>query len=112
MMLAIADKSETLHVLNPVMFSKLTIHELKKYVDDMFSVTNTLRNHTIWDPSLKTFTRSQEQESKESLTEKQVTFIAFAEMSSSVMAGSLNFTWDTPCLNETGRLPVLDTCYG
>ena len=31
-------------------------------------------------------------------------------MANSVIAGSLNFTWDTPCLNETGRLPVLDTC--
>ena len=56
MMLAIADKSETLHVLNPVMFSKLTIHELKEYVEDIFSVTNTLRKCKIWDPSPKKFT--------------------------------------------------------
>ena len=78
-MLAIADKSEKLHVLNPVIFSKLIVHELKKYADNVFSVTNTIRKSAILDQIPRIFTRRKEQESKESLAKNQITFRAFAD---------------------------------
>ena len=106
----ISTKSEPLHAINPVMFSKLTVYELKKYVDDMFSVTNTLSKGTRWDSSTKSFIWNHEIEKNETMTPAQITCKAFAKMASSVMSGSLNFTWDTPCSNKSGRLPVLDTC--
>ena len=48
MVLEISEKSRILHTLNPVMFSKMDIQMIEKYVDDCFTCLTKLSPGTRW----------------------------------------------------------------
>ena len=45
-----AERTQTLHALNPVKFEPLTIHLIRKYVDDILLAMGLLRRGTRWSP--------------------------------------------------------------
>ena len=48
------EKAKTLAILNPVMFSSLTIYLMKKYVDDILTGGREIKMGTFWELSIIT----------------------------------------------------------
>ena len=94
-MRAIAEKSVIIHFINPVSFSKLEIHLVKKYVDDLFSCTSIMKKGTEWDNNQKALVWSPTEESDQS-TDEQTMFKEYAAMASNILS-CLTLTWVTPC---------------
>ena len=58
----IVAKSKELTRINPVMFEKLDIHLLQKYVDDVFVAGNSMKKGVKYDKMAKAIIWSNEQE--------------------------------------------------
>ena len=104
-------KCNTLAKLNPVMFEDMKIHILTKYVDDCFMAVNVFRLEVRWDQDSKAmvWTSHQEQQDREvKINMEKVTMEEISKMAGTVL-GCLRFTFDTPSMNPTNTMPVLDT---
>ena len=105
----IADKMETLATINPVLYERLELYLLSKYVDDVLAALETMRKGVRWDPESNTMIWPQEMETKDrDRSLEDITMTAMADMASSVLQ-CLDFTWDTPSRNKNNKMPVLDT---
>ena len=105
----IADKMETLATINPVLYERLELYLLSKYVDDVLAALETMRKGVRLDPGSNTMIWSLDMESEDrdrSLEDIRTT--AVEDMASSVLQ-CLDFTWDTPSRNQNQKMPVLDT---
>ena len=107
-MLELAEKMTSLAIINPVLFSPLTFHLLKKYVDDTISASNKLKEGVFWDPSTKCMMWNHEKAKSDNRDIESRTMEEIGTMASSIH-GCLNFTWDSPSRNKCGKMPVLDT---
>ena len=61
-MMHISEKMQALAVLNPVMYERLDIFLLAKYVDDVLAALETMRKGVRWDPQSGTLMWSPEAE--------------------------------------------------
>ena len=103
------ERTNTLSRINPVMYSRLDLYLLSKYVDDVITALEKFRPGTRWDPTHKVFIWTPEAH-QEDLNQNMelITMTEFSKMASSLL-GCLNFTWDSPEKNEGKTMPVLDT---
>ena len=105
------DRTRELSRINPIMFEKLEIHLLQKYVDDVFVAGNSIRKGVRYDKSVKALIwtiEQQENDTTENSNDEQRSMGIIAEISSSIL-DFLTFTWDSPTCNEDGKMPLLDT---
>ena len=51
----VEEKSKELHRINPVMFERIEIHVLKKYVNDVFLAMNGINVSVRWDDQHKAY---------------------------------------------------------
>ena len=87
-----------LHRINPIMFGKLTILLLKKYVNDVLFAGLELKPGATWDSKQRALVLSSEREALEkhsNVSNEQITMKIIAEVSSDIL-GCLRFTWDSP----------------
>ena len=98
--------------LNPIAVEKLSIHLLKKYVDNVSTALDTMRPGIEWNRSTRTFIWSPEKEQTDkNQNMEQITMQEFARMASDVL-DCLNFTWDSPSCNSNNRCPSWTHSYG
>merc|ERR1711954_396905 len=100
-----------LNRISPVQFEKLIINLREKYVDDVLYGGQALKTGIKWDSATKSLTWGPEQDKidREANTpQDQRTMKIVAQISSQVLE-CLNFTWDSPTLNASNKMPVLDT---
>ena len=97
--------------LDPVMFEEVKIHLLSKYVDDCFMAVDRMRLGVRWDAKNKAmmWTPETEQEDRENNVDPDIlTMREIAKMAGDIEK-CLRFTFDTPRMNKSGSMPVLDT---
>ena len=105
------DMCQTLWTLNPVMFENVQIHLLCKYVDDCFMAVDTFRLGIRWNSQQKAMVWSLESEEEDRSSGEDpevITMREIAKMATEVMK-CLKFTFDTPKLNKSLTMPVLDS---
>ena len=97
--------------INPVLYERLDIYLLKKYVDDCLVGTGGLRLGSRWCPNQRAVIWSRQQEKVDRVTgkdEEQVTMEVVSQMAG-IILDFLNFTYDCPSLHPEGSaMPVLD----
>ena len=54
--LEIKEKSQLLHLINPIVFEKLVLHLLAKYVDDVLTMAEKMRRGVRWSNEHQMFT--------------------------------------------------------
>ena len=99
-----AELSLTLTALNPQLYSRFEIYLMTKYVDDVFLACNIVKPGYKWNFSQGAFQWSlaEDPRSPEARTMEEI-----AALASSIFQ-CLNFTWDSPSMNEKKMMPVLD----
>ena len=107
----LADRCNTLALINPVRYQRLDIYLIKKYVDDCLVALDTMAPGVRWSQVEQAMVWSEEDEradKSESRGNKVSTMTEFANMASGVVS-CLRFTFDCPQMNAGGAMPVLDT---
>ena len=107
-LLKISETSKALSQINPTQFSHLNIHEIWKYVDDVFTASETIPKGCKWSFVNKTLIWSQDQFNEDQRESDARTMEEMSNIASSIFK-CLNFTWDCPSRNKNNKMPVLDT---
>ena len=108
-MMKIESKMKSLSTLNPIMFERLEIFLLSKYVDDIVTALEEFKRGVRWSNEHKALMWSTENELQDREKDPEIlTMDLFSSIASSIMK-CLQFTWDSPNNNATGTMPVLDT---
>ena len=94
--------------MNPTQFSKLEIHDIWKYVNDVCTASGTIPKGCKWSFEHKALLWSQDQFNGDNREPDARTMEEMARISSSIFE-CLNFTWDCPSKNANNKMPVLDT---
>ena len=103
------EKMASLNTINPIRYEKLETYLIKKYVDDVMTALETMKKGVRWDQVHQIMVWSSEHQMEDKdRSEQEVTMRAFSDMASGILK-CLNFTWDLPELNNSGKMPVLDT---
>ena len=97
--------------LNPVRYEKVHVHLLHKYVDDCFVALRPMRLGTRWSSKEQLMIWSEEDEKldRENKVDHEANTMAQFAKTASDQVKCLNFTYDTPKMNENHRMPMLDT---
>ena len=101
-------RSQDLHVINPVLYEPMSVYLKTKYVDDVASAMDKFRKGTIWSPTQRAMIWDPDW--VEDLDQECATMREYTRAASSVF-GCLNITWDSPRINPTNKMPVLDTMF-
>ena len=108
---ALEEKTQALHKINPVEFEPLDTYLLSKYVDDVITALEQMKQGVKWDQEFKCFKWSPEKESQDrqdKISPEISTMSEFTRMASGIFQ-CLEFTFDSPASNTSGQMPVLDT---
>ena len=105
------EQCKLLATINPVMFGNVTIHLLHNYVYDCFLAMNRLRIGIRWDHQNKAmiWTPESEAEDREAGIDPEILTIREISKMAGTVEKCLRLTYDTPRLNKTKTMPVLDT---
>ena len=104
----ISETQNTLATLKPEVFPRFDIYLLKKYVDDLCSITEAFPKGTVWNPVNRAFMLDKNLKTEDKREDADRTLEEISKMASGVLK-CLNFTWDTPNQNKNKKMPVLDT---
>ena len=80
-------KNNIMNSINPIAYEKISIHLLKKYVDDVLAGIGKFKLGTTWDTRQQLMVWNEEtlkEHTEQKLTEEEVTMAAFSKMSSSI----------------------------
>ena len=97
-----AELCNTLANINPISYSRLNIHCLVKYVDDVFTAVDKIPRGCKWNSELGVLMWSQEQQEEDARDEDSRTMEEIARLAGSIFK-CLNFTWDCPRNNENSN---------
>ena len=102
------------HKNGQILYEKLVLHLLKIYIDDTLTALDKMKLGIQYDPGLKLFTWTARKQKLDRNSEKSIeelTMEQFTAMASSIFT-CINFTFDLPCLNASGMMPLLDCLDG
>ena len=98
-MLGKAELMQSLAKINPILYHRLNVHTLKKYVDDVFSGSNTIPKGFKWNWEQEAMQWDPDSAETDARNPNERTIEEISKMASSIFK-CLRFTWDSPGKNQ------------